>query len=173
MDTSLYKNVFTFLKKAIIQPRRYNWYYLYLVLDRLNNCWGVLQPNSPKHDPCLKDTCIFIEKLNIQHWALSMKKHWPLWFKWPLQTYFWTGHIDSSIKVEMRYSSILFDHTNEMKFAKRTPPPHTHTHHYIYEPPFQNSWICPWDCGYTQTILLFYCWLNQQNQIYLCWGPLI
>ena len=134
MDTSLYKNVFTFLKKAIIQPRRYNWYYLYLVLDRLNNCWGVLQPNSPKHDPCLKDTCIFIEKLNIQHWALSMKKHWPLWFKWPLQTYFWTGHIDSSIKVEMRYSSILFDHTNEMKFAKRTPPP-THTHTIIYMNP--------------------------------------
>ena len=43
---------------------------------RLNNCWGVLQPNSPKHDPCLKEACIFIEKLK---WPTStVKKHWPL-----------------------------------------------------------------------------------------------
>ena len=38
---------------------------------RLNNCWGVLQPNSPKHDPCWKDACIFIEKLK---WLTSTVK---------------------------------------------------------------------------------------------------
>ena len=32
--------------------------------------------NSPKHDPCFKDACIFIAKLK---WPTStVKKHWPL-----------------------------------------------------------------------------------------------
>ena len=43
------------------------------IFKKTNNCWGVLQHNSPKHDPCLKDACIFIEKLK---WRTStMKKH--------------------------------------------------------------------------------------------------
>ena len=29
-------------------------------IDRLNSCWGVLQPNSPKQYPLLKEACVFI-----------------------------------------------------------------------------------------------------------------
>ena len=35
-----------------------------------------------------------------------------VWFNWSLQTIFWPGRIECSIKMEMRYSSLLFDHTS-------------------------------------------------------------
>ena len=41
------------------------------IFKKTNNCWGVLQHNSPKHDLCLKDACIFIETLK---WPTSTVK---------------------------------------------------------------------------------------------------
>ena len=75
------------------------------------NCWRVLKPNSPKHVPCSKDACLFIEKSNWP--TLNVKKKLTLArFNWSLQAIFGPGRIDCSIKMDMRYSSILFDHTS-------------------------------------------------------------
>ena len=68
-----------------------------------------LKPNFPKHDPCLKDACIFVEKLK---WPTSnVKKHRPLpYLTDHYKRIFGPKRIDCSIKMEMRYSSIVFEH---------------------------------------------------------------
>ena len=75
------------------------------VLDRLNNFWVVLQPNSPKHNPCLKDVCIFFERLK---WPTSnVKKARPLPHLTDHYKRYLEPRIDCSIKMEMRYYTII------------------------------------------------------------------
>ena len=47
-----------------------------LLLDRLINCRRVLQPNSPKHDPCLKDACLLFGEIEMAD--IEREKHRPL-----------------------------------------------------------------------------------------------
>ena len=109
LDTSLYKNVSTFLKETIIlsaSPIQLTWYFIAsTVLDRLTYCWVILQPNYPKHDPCFNDACIFFEKLKLL--TSNVKTQTLARSSLSLQTIFGPGRIDCSIQMQMRYISIL------------------------------------------------------------------
>ena len=95
MDTSPLKRVFV----------------LSTVLDRLNNCLGSFTAKLPKTWSMFERRLHF--HLEIEMADIDREKTLTLArFNWLLQTIFGPGCIECSIKMGMRYSSVLFDHTS-------------------------------------------------------------